>query len=201
MGAVLRALVESAPDLQTELVHGMSGDVLTRLERGEIDAGYFLGEVPAQDDTLEPYFRLELARFYYWVIAPPGWEGAVIGKGWEELASLPWIGTPVASVHHRMLASVFDEHGVTQNRVALVDQESSMLAMVRSGVGLSLCRDSVALSEKQSNGVVVNDIVELPTSLSFLCHERRRREPNIEAVFQVLSGIWSEGLESQNPGR
>ncbi|MEM7280836.1 MAG: LysR family transcriptional regulator [Pseudomonadota bacterium] len=200
LGALLRALVESAPDLQTELVHGMSGDVPTGLEKGAVDAGYFLGETDFEHSA-DPYHRQELARFCYWVIAPPGWENTVMGKSWSDLSELPWIGTPAASVHHRLLKSTFAEHGAVQNTVALVDQESSMLAMVRSGVGLSLCRDSVALSEKQSNGVVINDIVELPTSLSFICHANRRQEPNIDAVFQVLSSVWPEGLEAQTPGR
>ncbi len=199
LGSFLGALVEEAPELETELMHGMSGDVPQRLLRGEIDVGYFLGEVEGQNRLLsaetlenEPLFASqELARFSYWVVGPPGWEARIIGRDWRALARLPWIGTPDASVHNRLLGRIFESHGVTQNQVALVDQEPSMLAMVRSGVGLCLCRDSIALAEKQAHGLVVNDVVEVPTNLSFITHAKRRQEPNIDCAFRVMKGLWS----------
>lgn len=199
LGQFLAALVEDYPDLETELVHGMSGEVLDRLRHDEVDVGFFLGE-PDQQGRREktdqasddPRFRrLELTRFVYRVVAPVGWERRVAGKDWPELASLPWIGTPAASAHHRLLRSVFAERGIEQNIVALVDQEPSMLAMVRSGVGISLCRESIALHEKQSNGLVVADRAAIETSLCFLALDARGDDPRVECAFDILAGIWN----------
>ncbi|MCI5074772.1 LysR family transcriptional regulator [Oricola sp.] len=198
LGQFLAALVEDYPELETELVHGMSGEVCDRLLRDEIDVGFFLGD-PGQhirldkpDSTLdEPRFRrMDLTRFVYRVIAPAGWERRVVGKDWSGLASLPWIGTPAASAHNRLLRSVFADRGIEQNIVALVDQEPSMLAMVRSGVGISLCRDSIALHEKQSHGLVVADQAAIETSLCFLALETRGSDPRVECAFEILDGIW-----------
>jgi hypothetical protein len=63
--------------------------------------------------------------------------------------------------------------------------------MVRSGVGLSLSRDSVALAEKHRHGVVVNSALEIPCSLSFISWAERRQEPGIACAFDVLRQIWS----------
>lgn len=200
LGALLAELTRTAPGLETELVHGVSGDVLARVLRDEIDAGYFLGELDSTDwsydeMTVSKIRRKVLARFSYLVIAPPGWDSKVRGKGWKELAQLPWVGTVSTSVHNRLLTKIFDDLGLAPRTVALVDQELSMLAMVRSGVGLSLCRDSLALFEKQAYGVAVADQVEIETTLSFITHAARRTDPRVACVFDAISSVWSEVVE------
>ena len=93
----------------------------------------------------------------------------VSGRGWKEIAALPWIWTPPDSVHHRLLARKFAELDAVPNAVAEVDQEASMLDLVRSGVGLSLARDSLALRESQTHGLLLVQGLEIRTELSFVC--------------------------------
>ncbi len=193
LGAFLRDLVAAAPLLEKELRHGMSGDVRDWVLHGEVDAGFYLGEV-AQGVDESSAQRIELrplTDFAYWVVAPRGWEERVEGKDWSAVALLPWIGTVAGSVHARLLQQVFAGREESPRFVAWVDQESSMLAMVRSGVGLSLCRDSVALQEKRSNGLVVNDRLRIDCSLSFICLKARRQEPAIACALDVLAGLWA----------
>jgi DNA-binding transcriptional LysR family regulator len=191
LGAFLSGLVEAAPMLGKELRQGMSGNVADWILHDIVDAGFFLGPLPATVSNDPVFFQKMLTQFSYRVIAPPGWESRVVDKSWEALAPLPWVGTVAESVHHRLLSKVFAPLGTSPNYVAMVDQESSMLAMVRSGVGLSLSRDSVALAEKHRNGVVVNSTLEIPCSLSFISLAERRQEPGIACAFDVLRHIWS----------
>lgn len=113
-------------------------------------------------------------------------------KSWAELAALPWIGTPPASVHNRLLGRIFGELDVRQNVVALIDQEMSMLAMVRAGVGLSLCRESIALHEQQSNGLIIANSVKVETALSFISLKARMNDPAVAHVFEVARRIWEQ---------
>ena len=196
LGAFLAALVEGYPDLRTKLVHGISGDVITRLQDGKVDAGFFLGELdgfePGGEDREDSIFhQRELTKFTYRVIAPVGWAKRIAGKDWRELASMPWIGTPENSVHNRLLARIYDDLDCAPNPVCLVDQEPSMLAMVRSGIGLSLCRESIALEEMQSRGLAVSEKVKITTSLRFVTLASRRDDPNVAAAFDALSSTWS----------
>jgi DNA-binding transcriptional LysR family regulator len=193
LGAFLSGLVEAAPMLGKELRQGMSGNVADWILHDIVDAGFFLGPLPppTHGGTAPVFCQKMLTDFSYRVIAPPGWENRVMDKGWAALAELPWVGTVAESVHHRLLHEVFAPLGTSPNYVALVDQESSMLAMVRSGVGLSLSRDSVALSEKHRNGVVVNSSLEIPCSLSFISLAERSKEPGIGCAFDVLGQVWS----------
>ena len=197
LGAFLKALVESGPGIETELRHGMSGEVPEMLKRDELDAGFFLGDIKDFDagaglvaGVQEPLFHVkELARLTYRVVGPPSLGGVIRGQDWTSLATLPWIGTPHASVHNRLLSRLFAELGVRQNVVASVDQEASMLAMVRTGVGLSLCRESIALHEQQANGLVIAD-VKVETTLSFVCLSARTLDPSIAHAFEAIHRVW-----------
>jgi len=65
-----------------------------------------------------------------------------------------------------------------------------MLEMVRSGIGLSLCRDSIALHQKQSFGLVVNMAVSVPACLCFVALDRRKDNPLIAETFKLLHQSW-----------
>jgi DNA-binding transcriptional LysR family regulator len=222
LGAFLKALVEAAPQIETELSQHMSGDVLTRVQQGSLDGGFYLAtpqdievlRAPKPQATAQasnPYFYegnmpspvieyaqsaihlivKDLAHFNYRVLAPAGWGPQVLGRDWRALAALPWIVTPPASAHHRLLQSVMQPLGVSPKRAALVDQEASMLDLVRSGVGLSLARDTTALREAQSRGLVMADRVQLPCCLCFVHAASRVEDAVIKAATQALSKVWA----------
>ncbi|HYD78870.1 MAG TPA: LysR family transcriptional regulator [Paucimonas sp.] len=184
LGAFLKRLVETHPQLSTELQHGMSGWVLQQVKGGALDVGFYLG-TPGRE-----FHAQTLTSFTYNVVAPQGWKNRVAGRDWPALARLPWIWTPPESAHHRLLTKIFAQYKLTPNKVALVDQEPSMLDLVKSGVGLSLVRESVALREAHAHGLVIADAVSLSTELSFITLAKRKNEPMIAAVFQLLQNVW-----------
>jgi DNA-binding transcriptional LysR family regulator len=196
LGAFLRELVSQAPDIRPELQHGMSGTSLARLLAGEIDVGYYIGDAAADAAAL-PGSRKRVALlsrpltpFAYRVVAPPGWQPRVQGQDWPALVELPWILTPPDSVHARLLAATLEPLGLRQKGVALVDQEASMLALVRSGVGLALARDAVAMQASQSEGIAVADRVLLQTQLCFITRAGARRSPVVDAALAAIERAW-----------
>ena len=191
LGAFLNRLMERAPQLETELHHGMSGSVLDRVRRGELDVGFFLappGEGPGADTS--EFAHRELTHFHYHVIAPVGWSPRLENTDWPSLAALPWIVTPTDSVHHRLLHGALDPLGLVPNGVAQVDQEACMLDLVRAGVGLSLARDALAMAERQERGLVIAEGVRLPCALSFIWRRDRGGEGVIAEAREVLGRVW-----------
>lgn len=186
LGSFLKMLVERYPQLGTQLRHGMSGDVLEQVRSGTLDAGFYLG-LPGRGFHAEV-----LTRFTYNVVAPQGWKARVTGRGWAELASLPWIWSPPESAHNRLLSKKFGALKVWPEQVALVDQESSMMDLVKSGVGLSLARESIAIHEAHVHGLVIADAVSLSTELSFITLQQRKKEPTIAAAFDLLRTLWDQ---------
>ncbi len=206
LGEFLKQLVESAPQIDTELRQAISGEVLTQLAQGDLDVGFYLADsdavlsqniVPNRPTTqVKPaqpaieFIVRPLTKFTYRVLAPAGWGPQILGRDWRALAALPWITTPPASAHHRLLASVFGPLGISPKRAALVDQEASMLDLVRSGVGLSLVRDSTAIHESQTRGLVIADKVSLDCTLCFVYAASRAHELVIGAARQALDNVW-----------
>ncbi|WP_390347254.1 LysR family transcriptional regulator [Variovorax boronicumulans] len=192
LGVFLRELVEAAPQIETELRHGMSGSVLAQVLRGELDVGFHLDPGDEPDDAAPaPLAVRTLTRFSYRVVAPAGWGPQVLGRDWKALAALPWLATPPESAHHRLLERVFGPLGLSPRRVALVDQEASMLDLLKSGVGLSLVRDSIAIRESQAHGLVLADRVRLDCALRFVSLAARRDEPVIASAWDALARAWS----------
>ena len=195
LGAFLSRLMERAPQLETELHHGMSGSVLNRVEQGDLDVGFYLappGEGPGLPSGKghDVLAWRELTYFDYHVIAPAGWESRLIDTRWEQLAALPWIVTPQDSAHHRLLKQVMAPSGATPNRVAQVDQEACMLDLVRAGVGLSLARDALAMTECQESGLAVAENIRLPCALSFIWRHDSAAESTVNAALSTLDEVW-----------
>ena len=207
LGAFLNALLEFGHHIEIKLSHGMSGDVVTQILRGELDVGFYL-ELPAVPgiDQLNPAASpaeelhngaiLEtrrLTNFTYRVVAPVSWGPQVLGRDWKALASLPWLRTPPASIHHRLLVPVFgpgSSTGIAPKWVAMVDQEASMLDLVKSGAGLSLVREQIALREAQAHGLVIADRVSLDCTLCFVCMKARVNDPVVATALSAIDKVW-----------
>ncbi len=192
LGDWLGALVRAAPQIATELRHGISGSVLAQLQQGQLDVCFYLSPGLAATEALQPVLAARtLTRFDYRVVAPAGWGPQVLGRDWEGLATLPWVETPPESVHHRLLQGVFGPRGLAPRRAALVDQEASMLDLIKSGVGLSLVRDAIAMRESQTHGLAIADRVQIGCELQFVCLAERRGDAVVQAAWAALDQAWA----------
>lgn len=189
LGACLRLLAERHPGLSFVLRHGMSGAMAREVEAGNLDVAFALG-APELEDLQDRFHVLALTGFVYRVVAPPSWGVQVRGKSWGDLAQLPWIDTPPESVHNRLLSRIAAAENVDFKVVAQVDLEPSMMDLVKSGVALSLARDSLALHAAHADGVVIADAVTVPAALGFVCRKDRLKEPAIAAALEIVSEAW-----------
>ncbi|MDT8837561.1 LysR family transcriptional regulator [Paraburkholderia fungorum] len=193
LGGFLKQLVETWPHIETALRHGMSGWVLEQVRAGELDVGYYIG-LPSDDAGRDSaaFHAVTLTQFQYRVLAPAGWKDRVkAARDWRSLAALPWIWTPPASAHNRLLSRCFDEAGVKPVKVAEVDQEPSMLDLVKSGVGLTLARDATAIAEAHAHALTIVEGITVPTQLSFITLAERRDEPAIAAALKLIEQQWA----------
>ncbi|AOJ61088.1 LysR family transcriptional regulator [Burkholderia ubonensis] len=193
LGGFLRALVETHPQIETALRHGMSGWVLEQVRAQALDVGYYIGQ-PGEDDPRDGalFHTVTLTHFQYRVLAPAGWKERVQrAQDWRALAALPWIWTPPQSAHHRLLSRRFADARAQPVKVAEVDQEQSMLDLVKSGIGLTLARDSTALAEAHAHALTIVERVTVPTELTFVTLAARRDEPAIAAALRLIEAQWA----------
>ena len=210
LGGFLKSLVEGYPQIETALSHGMSGWVLERVAAGELDVGYYIGRpgvrnpanagansgagevlpAAAAQTANRGFHTVTLTPFNYRVLAPAGWKDRLAGSDWRELAAMPWIWTPPASGHNRLLSAIFGALNVSPIKVAEVDLETSMLELVKSGIGLALARDAVALREAHAHGLAIADTVTVATELTFVTRAERCSEPAIAAALKLIAQQW-----------
>jgi DNA-binding transcriptional LysR family regulator len=200
LGPFVRSLTASAQRTEVFLRYGMSDDVLTQIGTGELDVGYYIDATP--EPSLSSHVLTErliedgkfhlmpLMSYVYRVIAPREWSDRVTGKGWADLAHLPWLATPAKSAHRRMLDDIFRPLGPLPKRVSFTDQEEAMTDFVESGICLSLARDPVIERIARERNFVIADKVTLTCDLSFACLASRRQEPTIAHAFAAMQAVW-----------
>lgn len=185
LGALLQAMSTRLPRGHTELRHGISGWVKKEVRAGRLDFGFYLGDIDP-----DVFKQLRLARLRYIVIGPRGWGSRMEGD-WRSLARMPWVWTPPESVHCRLLNPLFRSLKMKPNIVASVDQEASMLDLVRASVGLSLAREDIAIKEAHVSGLAVSRHLFLETDLSVIALHERASDPTVTALFEAANSVWS----------
>jgi DNA-binding transcriptional LysR family regulator len=206
LGPFVRSLATSSKKTEVFLRYGLSDDVLAQIGKGELDVGYYVDATPPErlasgmmlpERTIDDgkFQLMALTRYDYRVIAPREWSDKVLGKDWADLIDLPWITTPHASAHRRLIDDVFRPMGSLPKRVAFAEQEDAMIEFVEAGTCLSLARDCVLDRITRARNFVIADKVALTCDLSFVCLTSRRREPMISQALAAMQAVWE-----LNPG-
>jgi DNA-binding transcriptional LysR family regulator len=206
LGPFVRSLATSSKKTEVFLRYGLSDDVLAQIGKGELDVGYYVDATPPErlasgmllpERTIDDgkFQLMALTRYDYRVIAPHEWSDKVLGKDWADLIDLPWITTPHASAHRRLIDDVFRPMGSLPKRVAFAEQEDAMIEFVEAGNCLSLARECVLDRITRNRNFVIADKVALTCDLSFACLTSRRREPMISQAFAAMQAVWE-----LNPG-
>lgn len=196
VGEFLNATVERHPLLQVELHHEVSGAAFAKVRDGELDAGFYFGELahPAVGG-------LGLRGMTYRIAAPAAWASRVGSADWARIATLPWVITPAISTHHQLVRKLFDKHGIAPTKVVEADQEFVIANLVASGVGVSLIREELALAMQKAGEVCLWGEVRLDTTLWFIYALERENDPAIHALLDVLTDTWQLHAVASSQGR
>ncbi|MBB4844959.1 DNA-binding transcriptional LysR family regulator [Paucibacter oligotrophus] len=190
LGGLLGHLLQSYPLIDVQLQHGISGTVLAQLQRGEIDACFYLGELQEAELLVLP-----LRQEAYVVVGPTAWASALAQADWAALARMPWVGTPPGSSQHILLGEVFARQGLTHRCVVEADQEASMIELMRSGVALCLMRTRLARQLQAQGQAVIWAGTVIPCPLSMLMPRKQQHAPVLSALRECLGRLWPQSGE------
>ena len=96
--------------------------------------------------------------------------------------------TPDDCPFNMITSELFKKNSIVPGEVALVDQETTIRSMVKSGAGLSLIlADDV---QKSPDTYYVFPTEKLTMSLSIAYLGRRGEEPIIKSLISILSNSW-----------
>jgi DNA-binding transcriptional LysR family regulator len=187
LGDFLGRAIESHPLIDIELHQVFSGAALAGVRDGTLDASFYFGAI---DD---PELHAEsLRRLIYRVVLPPDSHFSPREADWSAVAARPWILAPETSSHRALALELFTERGVAPVQVIEADNESVILNLVESGLGVSIAREEPAQASEQEGRIAIWPGVELATTLWFIHSARRTEDPLLEAVRATLREVWPQ---------
>lgn len=173
------------PLLDVHTFHSISGTVLNDVRKKELDAGFFIGRNPYVN-----VHSLTLRELTFRVVAPKAWEERLIGTSWKDVGKLPWVWINQFNSYHKISNELFREKNIAPQKVFELDQESTTLALVKAGVGMSLMRDELAQEAIASGEVIEWGEVRKTTPLNFIYPAEREGDPLIVALLDIMRGLW-----------
>ncbi|MGV3652680.1 MAG: LysR family transcriptional regulator [Noviherbaspirillum sp.] len=185
LGSFLNGLVAALPLVQIRTRTMPAGAILEGLGSGELAVGFYIGTVADRDIAA---FPLRGVRFR--IVAPPAFAGRLFTGGWKEVAAMPWIGAPEKSHIHKLQAAMFDKQGLQPNVVVEADELTSPHSLVRSGLGLALMREDLALVAAERGEVAIWSHAALDTQLSFVYPAANESDPVIVGMLSILRDVW-----------
>lgn len=180
-------LHSSCPKLEIILQQLVSGTIVRMIKTQELDCGFILGRYEGDD-----LICVQLARFKLCVVGPAELQGKLSQSDYAGLAEFPWIGIPNDAPYHRVMQKYFIDLGLPLVTETVADQQSAILSMIESGVGLSfMLADEAAAAAKQGK-VSVWPGGEFPIELFFAYRTRDKSSLKVQIVTEMITKLWTE---------
>jgi DNA-binding transcriptional LysR family regulator len=186
LGEFMGNMLSRYPLVEMELLQEVTGEALEKVRTGELDASFYYGAIPYPQIA-----RVSLREIVYRVAAPAAWRDRIAQANWAGITAEPWIIPPEISTHHRLAHAMLDAHGVAPDKVVNADQEVVVSSLVLAGLGVALMREDVALAHQEAGRVCIWSDARAATTMWFISHGDRARDPVIRAMLDVVQGIWA----------
>lgn len=193
LGALLYGLRSALPLLHIKTRLVLADDVVNGIKNGTFDAGFYIGAIDHPDFAVLP-----LRTIAYCTVGPAAYGEQLAQAGWRAVAELPWIAGPERSHVSRLLRLLFAQQGVLPNEAVECDQLPSMLDLVRSGLGMGLVREDLALVAAERGEVAIWPHGRIESQLSFIYRLAEEHDPAIVGMLSVLRDHWQ--IEGQGAG-
>ena len=194
LGEFMTCLFGRHPGLRLSFSQGISGEIVDRVLRGSLDAGYVIGTV--DDPHLE---TVTIAPITLKIVGPVNWAEKLRNADWETLATFPWLSTPEKCSFHRLTRQLIARAGVTPMTVIEADQESTLRGLVAAGMGLSLMREEVAATAVAQGEAFIWNGDQERTQLWFIYPKAMKSDPKVIAMLEAVQEI-SISPSSPPPG-
>lgn len=182
---LFRSMKSSYPDLEFNVTKSTSGEILNDVKAGTIDGGFAYGTNP------HPEIRLKkLQETTVVIVGPYSMADDISNADWKDLAAMPWIFQSMFCPFNTILKDIFHKHGLKPLKVAISDDEETMLTLSSAGIGLTLMEDKRARKSFENREIAIWDKESFRIPLSFAYLRSRKNDPLIIALLKNLERIW-----------
>lgn len=185
LGSLLTAVKQSMPLLELKTRKGHADDLHEMVVSEILQGAYYIGPNIPRD-----VLGLSLQTIHYRIAAPFSYRQRLLHAGWREISEMPWIAAP--SGHHAqiLLKDTFARQGLLPNFALEADEVTAMHSLVRSGLGLSLLREEVALPASERDEIAIWPHARVSALLCFIYPKALEHDPALTATISHLRVIW-----------
>ncbi|HEB70765.1 MAG TPA: LysR family transcriptional regulator [Desulfobulbus sp.] len=180
-------LRDNYPNLEIVLHQSISGTILKMIKTDELDCGFVLGSCAMDDLTLLP-----LAEFKLRIVGPTSLQTRLEKADLSGLAQLPWIGIPNDCPYSGIMEQYFHARGLYPKTEVVADQQSAIVSMIESGVGLNFMLEEEATCAREQGRVALWPGGSFPIKLSFAYRTREHHSSRLQAIRKTMAAIWPQ---------
>jgi DNA-binding transcriptional LysR family regulator len=185
LGTLLNSLLQTLPLLDIKTRKGHSEELRELVATESLHAAFYIGpNVPTEMQGIP------LQTLHYRVAAPFPYRQRLLHAGWREMAEMPWIGAPAQSHAQVLTKDMFARQGLVPRFAVEADEYASPHSLVRSGLGLALLSEDVALSASERDEVVIWPHTRVAAVLSFIYPNASEHDPATLATVSQLRTVW-----------
>jgi DNA-binding transcriptional LysR family regulator len=187
LGDVLVTLAERHPQVTLQLRQGLSYETLTAVQQGDLDCAYVLSD----REQVEGLELRRLGPVDLVVTLPLAVAEARPDLTLEDLAALPWVGTPPTCMLRAHLESLFGKIGREYRQGQTADSESAMRSMIASGMGAGLLRLDQATQAERNGELKIWNGWRSHTWLCWVAPTEGKRPSAVDAVRSTVLEVWA----------
>ncbi|MEW9897469.1 LysR family transcriptional regulator [Chitinivorax sp. PXF-14] len=173
------------PLLDALTFHSISGMVLNEVRKKELDCGFFIGKNPYVN-----VHAVHLRDLTFRVVAPVAWADKLASATWKDVGKLPWVWINQFNSYNKLANELFREHNISPQKVFELDQESTTLALVKAGVGMSLMREELAQEALDQGDVIEWGNVRKIAPLNFIYPAERDGDVLVSVLLEIVREVW-----------
>lgn len=185
VGRFLSELADRWPEIEVNLQHGSSAEILSGLKSGALDAGFYNQAGPA-DPELHTTF---VSEFGIYLVAPPGVVAVQEPLDWGALSALAWIYPSASACCGRAAEDLFRQHKFRPQRIISVDREDVTRTLIARGTGVGLLHEDTAKEAQALGQVALLGEPSAHVQVVFAHQGSRRAEPILAAATALAKAL------------
>lgn len=189
LGSLLNSMVQALPLLELKTRNGYAEELRELVGAEGLQASFYIGpNIPRE------VMGVPLQTLNYRICGPFSYQQKLQHAGWREVSEMPWIGAPAQHHVQTLLKDMFARQGLLPHSVLETDEVGAIHSLVRSGVGLALLREDVAIAAAERDEVVIWPHTRVAALLSFIHPKTLEHDPAIVATLSHLRAVWGLSL-------